>query len=278
MLLFAGIRRVCGHEEKLVFMNPLEKFEADCKQEIAQFGADAALAALSLDWFKAANAGKYSYHFKWLGRPIIQYPQDLEAVQEIIWQVKPDLIIETGIAHGGSLIFSASMLALLDVCEAIEQKKIIDPSQSKRKVLAIDIDIREHNRAAIEAHPMASRIQMIQGSSIEADVTEQVKSIAASYSKVLVCLDSNHTHEHVLAELNAYAPLVSPGGYCVVFDTIIENLPKEMFPDRPWGPGNNPKTAVWEFLKSHPEFEIDHLIDSKLMISVAPGGYLKRIK
>lgn len=220
---------------------------------------------------------RYSYNFQWFGRPIIQYPQDIVAMEEIIWQVRPDLIIETGIAHGGSLIFSASMLALLDVCDAIEQKKSIDPSKSSRKVLAVDIDIRAHNREAIEAHPMASRIQMIQGSSIAPDIVDQVKKIAADYRTVLVCLDSNHTHEHVLAELKAYGPLVTKGSYCVVFDTIVEDLPPELFPDRPWGPGDNPKTAVWEFLKSHPEFQIDKSIDHKLLISVAPDGFLLKV-
>ena len=220
---------------------------------------------------------QYSYNFQWLGRPIIQYPQDIVAMEEIIWRVRPDLIIETGIAHGGSLIFSASMLALLDVCDAIEQKKSIDPSKSSRKVLAVDIDIRAHNREAIEAHPMVSRIQMIQGSSIAPDIVDQVKKIAADYRTVLVCLDSNHTHEHVLAELKAYGPLVTKGSYCVVFDTIVEDLPRELFPDRPWGPGDNPKTAVLEFLKSHPEFQIDKSIDHKLLISVAPDGFLKRV-
>jgi cephalosporin hydroxylase len=213
-----------------------------------------------------------------MGRPIIQYPQDMAAMQEIIWEVKPDLIIETGIAHGGSLIFSASMLALLDLCEAIEEKKAFDPSVSKRKVLGLDIDIRPHNREAIEAHPLSSRIQMIQGSSIAPEIVHQVHEIAKKHSKILVCLDSNHTHEHVLEELHAYAPLVCKGSYCVVFDTIVEDLPKEMFPDRPWGPGNNPKTAVWEYLKSHPEFEINKSIDHKLLISVAPDGFLKRVK
>jgi cephalosporin hydroxylase len=259
-------------------MNPPKNFEEECIAEIAQLGANPTLAELSLDWFKAANAGKYSYHFKWLGRPIIQYPQDMAAMQEIIWEVKPDLIIETGIAHGGSLIFSASMLALLDMCDAIEQKQIPDPSQSKRKVLAVDIDIRAHNRAAIEANPMASRIQMVQGSSIAPDIVGQIKNIARDYSKILVCLDSMHTHDHVLEELRAYAPLVSLGSYCVVFDTVVEDMPKEMFLDRPWGPGNNPKTAVWEFLKTHPEFEIDKSIDNKLLISVAADGFLKRIE
>jgi cephalosporin hydroxylase len=219
---------------------------------------------------------KYSYNFEWLGRPIIQYPQDMVAMEEIIWQVRPDLIIETGIAHGGSLIFSASMLALLDVCDAIEGGKLIDPSKSERKVLAVDIEIRSHNREAIETHPMASRIQMIQGSSIASEVVEEVKKIAACYQTVLVCLDSNHTHEHVLQELKAYAPLVSKGSYCVVFDTIVEDLPAKMFTDRPWGPGNSPKTAVWEFIKTHPAFAINQHIDNKLLISVAPGGYLKR--
>ena len=257
-------------------MNPEQQFQSDCMAEISAMGEDQILQSKTTAWLIAANAAKYSYHFKWLGRPIIQYPQDVVAMEEIIWRVRPDLIIETGIAHGGSLIFSASMLALLDICDGIEQKKSIDPLKSGRKVLAVDIDIRAHNRAAIEAHPMASRIQMIQGSSIAPDVVEQVKKIAAGYRTILVCLDSNHTHEHVLEELKAYAPLVTKGSYCVVFDTIVDDLPKEMFPDRPWGPGNNPKTAVREFLKSHPEFEIDKSIDHKLLISVAPDGFLRR--
>ena len=219
---------------------------------------------------------QYSYNFTSLGRPIIQYPQDMVAMQELIWKVKPDLIIETGIAHGGSLIMSASMLALLDMCEAIESGTVLDPKSSKRKVLGLDIDIRQHNREAIEAHPMSSRIQMIQGSSISPEVIEQVKAVAKNYQRVLVCLDSNHTHDHVLAELEAYAPLTTVGSYCVVFDTIVEDMPKEMFPDRPWGPGDNPKTAVREYLKTHSQFEIDKSIDHKLLISVAPDGYLVR--
>lgn len=221
---------------------------------------------------------KYSYQFSCLGRPIIQFPQDMVAMQELIWKTKPDIIIETGIAHGGSLILSASMLALLDMVNAIKNNTIIDPKLSSRKVLGIDIDIRAHNRAAIETHPMASRIQMIQGSSIDPDIIEQVKQIAGEYKRILVCLDSNHTHEHVLAELEAYAPLTSVDSYCVVFDTIIEDLPKDMFPDRPWGKGNNPKTAVWEYLKTHPEFEIDTSIPHKLLITVAPDGFLKRVR
>jgi cephalosporin hydroxylase len=197
-------------------------------------------------------------------------------MQELIWEIKPDLIIETGIAHGGSLIFSASMLALLDLSAAIENGTTLDPKKSNRKVLGVDIDIRPHNREAIEAHPMAFRIEMIQGSSIASEIIQQVHKIAENYKTVMVILDSNHTHEHVLAELVAYAPLTSLNSYCVVFDTVVEDMPKEMFPDRPWGPGNNPKTAVWEYIQKHPEFQIDKSIDNKLMISVAPHGFLKR--
>ena len=199
------------------------------------------------------------------------------AMQELIWRIKPDLIIETGIAHGGSLIFSASLLALLDMCDAIEAGTMLDPKNSKRKVLGIDIDIRAHNRAAIEAHPMASRIQMIQGSSISPEVIAKVQVYAKDYQRVMVCLDSNHTHEHVLAELSAYAQLTTVGCYCVVFDTFVEDMPTDLFPDRPWAPGNNPKTAVWEYLKSHPEFEIDKSIQHKLLITVAPDGFLRRM-
>ena len=221
---------------------------------------------------------KYSYHFEWLGRPIIQFPQDIVAMQELIWSVRPDLIIETGIAHGGSLVFSASMLALLDISDAIESGATINPGHSNRKVLGIDIDIRRHNRVAIEAHPMNARIQMIEGSSIAPEIVQEVRQIASNYSRILVCLDSNHTHDHVIAELEAYASLTSVGSYCVVFDTVIDDMPKSMFPDRPWGPGDNPKTAVRKFLESHPQFEIDKTIQNKLLITVAPDGYLKRIR
>lgn len=255
----------------------MNKFIKETADRILKNSDNQNLVQAAQNFMAESLIPRYSYNFEWLGRPVIQYPQDIAAMQEIIWQVRPDLIIETGIAHGGSLIFSASMLSLLDVCDAVEKKKSIDPSQSARKVLAIDIDIRAHNRAAIKEHPMSSRIQMIQGSSIDPEVIAQVHAIAKKYKRIIVCLDSNHTHEHVMAELEAYAPQTSVGSYCVVFDTIIEDLPKEMFPDRAWGPGNNPKTAVREFLKKHPDFEIDKSIQNKLLITVAPDGYLKRI-
>lgn len=259
-------------------MSKYSVFKKECESEIAVLGGDRSLKKLTSEWIESVNPLKYSYHFEWQGRPIIQYPQDIVAMQELVWAVQPDLIVETGIAHGGSLIFSASMLALLDLRDAIETGQTIDPRVSRRQVLGIDIDIRAHNRQAIESHPMASRIGMIEGSSTDSEVIHQVRRIASGYQRVLVYLDSNHTHDHVLAELEAYAPLVSIGSYCVVFDTVIEDLPAEMFPDRPWGPDDNPKTAVREYLKTHPEFEIDLGIQQKLVITVAPDGYLRRTR
>lgn len=244
-----------------------EQFKRECAQEVAAQGANPALAQATRSWMDQANQGKYSYHFEWLGRPIIQYPQDMVAMQEIIWATQPELIIETGIAHGGSLILSASMLELNAACGGA----------ADARVLGIDIDIRAHNRAAIEAHPMARRIDMIQGSSIAEDVVAQVRARAAGKKRVLVFLDSNHTHDHALAELEAYAGLVTPGSYCVVFDTVIENMPASMFPDRPWGPGNNPKTAVRAWLPRHPEFEVDRAMEHKLLVTVAPEGFLRRV-
>jgi cephalosporin hydroxylase len=259
-------------------MDKIKQFVREREGRLKRNGEDIKLKSLADQWLHESMMKQYVYNFSWLGRPIIQTPQDMVALQELIWKVKPDLIIETGIAHGGSLILSASMLALLDMCEAIESGTVLDPKSSKRKVLGLDIDIRQHNREAIEAHPMSSRIQMIQGSSIAPEVIEQVKSIAKNYQRVLVSLDSNHTHDHVLAELQAYAPLTNVGSYCVVFDTIIEDMPKSIFSDRPWGPGDNPKTAVREYLKTHLEFEIDKQIQNKLLITAAPDGYLKKIK
>jgi len=259
-------------------MDPTTQFSLEREEIRKALGASRDGAQLARSWMNFAQEKKYSYQFDWLGRPIIQYPQDIVAMQELIWSVKPDLIIETGIAHGGSLIFSASMLALLDLTDAIEAgESSLLLHTSKRKVIGIDIDIRVHNRAAIEAHPLRNRIQMLQGSSISQETIDKVKNIASGYHRIMVCLDSNHTHKHVLAELNAYAPLTSIGSYCVVFDTVVENMPTELFLDRPWEPGNSPRTAVTEYISTHPEFEVDKALDEKLQISVAPEGFLKRI-
>ncbi len=253
-------------------------FQEESVLSLAGYAKDGTWRENGKKWMQRAWEQKYSYNFTWMGRPIIQIPTDMIAMQELIWSIKPDLIIETGIAHGGSLVLSASMLALLDIADAIDAgKNSMDPRGGSRKVIGVDIDIRAHNKKAIEAHPMASRIQMIEGSSIDPQTVSQVLAAAKGYSKILVCLDSNHTHEHVLAELHAYAPLASKDSYCVVLDTIIEDMSSNTFPDRPWGPGNNPKTAVWEYLKTHPEFEIDESIHTKLQLTVAPDGYLKKI-
>lgn len=247
-----------------------QAFRQECEVNAQVAGQDQALQEKSTDWLVHSCRHKYSYNFTWLGRPIIQYPQDIVALQELVWSVKPDLIIETGIAHGGSLILNASLLALLDLCEGRAEP---------RRVLGVDIDIRPHNREAIEEHPLASRITLIQGSSIAEDVVRQVKAVASGAQKVLVILDSNHTHEHVLEELQLYSPLVSSGSYCVVFDTVVEDMPEDFFPDRPWGRGNNPKTAVHAFLGSSlgQNFAIDRTIQDKLLITVAPDGFLKRL-
>lgn len=252
-------------------------FKKECESLVLKQSKDNHFLWQSEQWIQSSFLHKYMYNYEALGRPIIQYPQDMVMIQEIIWKVKPDLVIETGIAHGGSLILSASMLAMLDITEAIDSGVSINPSQSNRKVLGIDIDIRKHNKVAIETHTMASRIQMIEGSSVSKCVIEEVKNIAENYASILVILDSNHTHEHVLDELNAYAPLTTLGSYCIVFDTFIEDMPEEMFFNRSWGPGNNPKTAVHRYLQSHKEFEIDKNIQRKLLITAAPDGYLKKI-
>jgi len=238
------------------FIKQQEKF-------IHKMDGDQELKEYARNFFDLSCQYNYSYNFKWLGRPIIQYPQDMIAVQEIIWDIKPELIIETGIAHGGSLIFYASILELIG---------------GKGKVLGIDIDIRAHNRVEIEKHAMYKRIDMIEGSSVSSTICDRVSNFVKNKKIVMVILDSNHTHEHVLAELNFYSQFVTPSSYLVVMDTVIEDMPEDAFPNRPWGKGNNPKTAVLEFLKQNDRFEVDKSIERKLMLSVAPDGYLKCIK
>ncbi|MBU0778081.1 cephalosporin hydroxylase family protein [Patescibacteria group bacterium] len=254
-----------------------DDFSNDVLKNIESIAKDRDFLGLSNMWIRQAIQYNYAHNFSWLGRPIMQIPQDVYIIQELIWNIKPDLVIETGIAHGGSLIMSASMLALLDYCEAIEQGTMLYPKKSKRKVLGIDVEIRPHNRIAIDTHPMAHLIEMIEGSSIDIDIIEHVKTIAKNYKKIIVFLDSNHIHDHVLSELEAYAPLVSIGSYCIVWDTGVENLPEHLCDNRPWGKGNNPKTAVCEYLKTTHYFKIDKTIAYKLMITASMDGFLKRI-
>jgi cephalosporin hydroxylase len=265
------------NESSLNGPDPVADFRAERESRLQHLARDVRFREQSRDWLEQSMRRKYTYNFDWLGRPIIQYPQEVIAIQELIWRVRPDLVIETGIAHGGSLVLSASMLALLDMCDAIEAGEVFDPRRSRRKVVGVDIDIRSHNRKAIESHPMSSRIRMVEGSSIAEDVVEKVRKEATGCEQILVCLDSLHTHDHVLAELEAYAPLVSLGSYCVVFDTFVEDVPADVFTDRPWGPSDNPRTAARQYLSSHREFEVDEAIEIKLQITGSPGGYLKRV-
>lgn len=261
--------------------SPLEQFKQDMVKRVSSYKDNTSLQKSSKNFFNQIGIGKadYVYNFFWLGVPIIQIPQDLQAMQEIIWEVKPNLIIETGIAWGGSLIYSASMLAILEACGVIDNGH----------VLGIDIDIRPHNKKALKAHPLSKKLTMLEGSSIDENIMEKVTLFAKNYQKIMVCLDSNHTHDHVLSELELYAPFVSPGSYCLVGDTVIEDAPEEMVSHRPWGKGNNPKTAVWEYLRrlkeegrkaadgSQLNFEIDTTMEHKIVLTGSPDGFLKRV-
>lgn len=243
-------------------MSATDPFDSDMRAQIDGLKADRDVQALSRIWLRETSPHRYVYNFKWMGRPIIQFPQDMMAMQEIVWETRPDLIIETGVAHGGSVLYYASLLELMGHGE----------------VIGIDIDIRAHNRKAIEEHPMSRRLRLIEGSSIAAEVIAQVQALAKG-KRALVVLDSNHTHEHVLAELRAYAPLVCEGGYCVVMDTVLEDMPATLLSqDRPWSVGNSPKTAVHEYLNETADFVVDKDLEAKLLITVAPDGYLRRVQ
>lgn len=257
--------------------DPVEAFEAEVRGNIASLGADGALRRKSMEWLQAITPHRYPYNFRWLGRPIIQLPQDVVAVQELVWETRPDVIIETGIAHGGSLVLSASILAMLDLADAAARGGIVDPRRPARRVIGVDIDIRAHNRAAVEAHPLAPWIRMVQGSSVDPSTVAAVRALVPEGARVLVMLDSNHTHDHVLGELRAYAPLTTPGSWCIVFDTLLEDMPAEFCTGRPWAPGNSPKTAVHAFVREDARFRIDASIHEKLQLTVAPDGYLRRI-
>jgi cephalosporin hydroxylase len=269
--------------------DPVKHFRQQVADNIRRIGQDRDFLGVSNVWLRQAIRYAYALNFTWLGRPVIQLPQDLYATQELIWACRPDLIIETGIAHGGSLVMTASMLALLDYCDASEKGNALDPRASRRKVVGIDIDIRAHNRAGLDGHPMRHKIDLIQGSSIAPETVKQVAAHAEGYDRVMVFLDSNHTHDHVIEELELYAPYVSKGSYCVVWDTGVEDLPEDMCSDRPWGKGNNPKTAVWEYMKrlnnagrkardgGALHFEYDHTIEHKIAITASPDGFLKRV-
>ncbi|AFS83788.1 cephalosporin hydroxylase family protein [Candidatus Nitrosopumilus sediminis] len=238
------------------------KFEKLNKKNIQLMSNDSLLVKKTNDWVQHAWKYQYPYHFTWLGRPIIQFPQDIIALQEIIWKTKPELIIETGIARGGSIIFSASLLELM----------------GKGKVVGIDIDIRSENKKEIEKHPLSHRIVIIEGSSVQKKVINQINKIAKNKKRILIILDSDHSEKHVLKELNSYSHLIKKGGYLIVCDTFVEEMPKGFFKDRNWNKGNNPKTAIKKFLKTNDRFKIDHSVDKKLLITACSSGFLKCIK
>lgn len=242
-------------------MNPVEKFEQEKSERVQAYQKDKEFIKLGQEWLRESMSKNYVYNFSWMGRPIIQQPQDMIAMQEIIWQVKPDLIIETGIAHGGSIIYYASLMELI----------------GKGEVIGVDIEIRAHNRAEIEKHPMSKRIKMVEGSSVDPAIVEKIKELMKGKEKILVCLDSYHTHEHVLKELEIYSKFVSKDSYLVVFDSFVEDMPKNFYPNRPWTVGDNPKTAVWEFVKHNKDFVIDKSIQDKIIVTCSPDGYLKKV-
>ena len=241
----------------------MDEFEERNRQHIARMAADTQLHELSRRWLVQSLEHEYSYHFRWMGLPIIQYPQDIVAIQEIIWSVRPEVVIETGIARGGSLVFYASLLQLIGGTGA---------------VIGVEVDLRPDNRRAIDAHPLRSRIQIIDGSSVSAEVAGRVREAVGQRRPVLVILDSNHTHDHVLRELELYSGLVTRGSYLIVLDTIVELLPEASRADRPWSRGNSPLSAVQEFLRSSDRFEVDHDLDAKLQLSMAPSGYLRCVR
>lgn len=242
--------------------NPLNKFALEKIESVRLMGGDPSLSQLGFDFIAKTAPYRYSYNFSWMGVPAIQFPQDMVAMQEIIFELRPDLIIETGVAHGGSLIFYASILELI----------------GKGRVVGVDIDIREHNRKVIDSHSMRRRIDLVEGSSVSEPVVQMVSTLAKGCEVILVCLDSNHSHDHVLRELELYGPFVTKGSYMVVFDTVVEYLPPSICEGRPWGPGNSPLTALQEFVRHHPQFSVDDSISNKLLISAAPSGFLKRVE
>lgn len=242
-------------------MEEVKRFAEEVAENVRRLGEDKDLQALSRIWVREIARHRYAYNYSWMGRPLIQFPQDMVAMQEILWATRPEVVIETGVAHGGSLVYYASILELMG---------------GDGIVVGVDIDIRAHNRREIEAHPMSKRIRLVQGSSVDASTVAAVRELVGG-RRAMVVLDSNHTHDHVLRELEAYADFVAKGCYLVVFDTLIEDMPADLIVDRPWGPGNSPKTAVWKFLQDDRRFEIDKSIEHKLLITVAPDGWLRRV-
>lgn len=223
-------------------------------------------AAAARAWVRATWDSKYVYSFSWMGRPVIQLPDDMLRLQEVIWDIKPDVLIETGVAHGGSLIFYASLFEAM----------------GKGRVIGVDIEIRPHNRAAIEAHPMSKRIDLVEGSSTAPEVLAQVKALMKPGETALVVLDSNHSKQHVLDELRAYGPLVSPGSWIVATDGVMENVVGGPRTAEDWT-WNNPRQAALDFVAENPDFVIEEPVPSfnegvvKDRVTYWPDAYIRRV-
>ena len=239
-----------------------EEFEADKRIKAEAQARDPALRQKALDLVIESDKYHYGYQWTWLGLPIIQLPQDIVATQEIIWATKPDVIIETGIAWGGSVVLYASILQLI----------------GKGEVVAIDLNLYDHVSKQIMDYPFSSRIHLYKGSSTDPGVVARVKSHVKAGQSVMVLLDSNHTHEHVLDELRTFGPMVTKGQYVVVSDTVVEDMPAQTHRPRAWGPGNNPQTALRAYLKETDRFEIDQQVNRKLLLTYTPDGYCRCIK
>ncbi|MDG1286926.1 MAG: CmcI family methyltransferase [Rickettsiales bacterium] len=244
--------------------DPIKQFLDERHADIVKMGQDEELRQKSLEWMHHADKYKYTYNYSWMGRPVIKYPNDMMIQQELMWALKPDLVIETGIAHGGSIIFTAAMMEMMGI---------------DGEVVGIDIDIRKHNRDAIEAHPMMKRITMYEGDSVSSEMVEKVRAHTEGKKCVMVILDSLHSHEHVYKELQAYADMTTVGSYCVLPDTFIEFFPKGYYSDtRPWDVGDNPYTAMQQYMSEVNHFEIDKSLTHKAMITETIDGYLKRVR
>jgi len=241
------------------------EFEARKKEMSIALGKDDAVFRQALDTLVSLDKYDYSYLWSWMGLPIIQMPADVMATQEVIWATKPDVIIETGVARGGSMVFMAAMLQLI----------------GKGKVVGVDIDIRAHNRSAIESHPMASRIELIEGPSTSVETMDRVRAAIPAGASVMVVLDSDHSRDHVLDELRHYAPLVTEGQYIVVADTLLGRCEPSQVPTKRSQillPGDEPLAALHAYLKETTRFEFDEVINGKLVLSSSPGGYVRCLR
>ena len=239
-----------------------EAFELEKNQEIQRALADPELLSKGRDFLIHSDRYKYGYYWTWMGLPIIQMPEDIALTQEIMWETKPDFVIEAGIAWGGSLALYAAFQEL----------------QGFGQVIGIDVTIPAHNRDAIMSTPVSHRITLIEGSSSDPEVFEQISSQIPEGSNILLVLDSNHTHDHVLAELKLWSPLLQKGNFIIVSDTIVEVIPEQKHRPRPWGPGNNPMTGMQEFLESNGRFTSSNAYSDRAIVSFNPSGYLKCIK